>query len=321
MVYYCSEFAPFTRVQAGHILELMASNDDVHLLIYNNALDDETIDQYFAVVNALLDTNLSYTRMQDAMLSSLNRPLYIDGLLRSKLTEALEDAVFLPVEEQYGYELKPFVETFVFDDVDEQMADYIVTERLFGMTDDIARVYAELSYPRFQHTMRVRYLTGVLGDKHGLAVEDAKFAALFHDYAKEQPTDELEQVMRTSFGSYIDAPVPAWHGFVAAKLVSTLYEPVGQESAIYQAIAFHSIGIDNYSEIGLALFIADFCDYRRAFAVETRAVWDVAQIDLYRAAKDKLLHLRTYFAKKQQKLYRTSEAMLAWLLVEIETRE
>jgi len=314
MIYYCSELAPFTTQHAEQMTKLRKRHDDVTILFLNDTLGLDEYTRYFNLIFSELGFELPYIQVSKTDLQAINQPIYFDGLLATRFELEFPYATFLPVRVQYGYEDLVFSQTYVFDDVVPSIAQFIVPRQLFGITTDIQRVYDNLSYGRFKHSMRVRYLITQLARIHKLDVESAQFAALFHDYAKEMSTDELKAIMMRDFSEYSDAPAPAWHGFAGAVFVEDLYGPSVHVDGIYEAIAFHSVGVAGFVDIGLALFIADFCDYRRDFADETFTVWELAQKNLSMAALAKIEHLRHYFATKQQTIYRTTEEMAAWLV-------
>jgi predicted HD superfamily hydrolase involved in NAD metabolism len=314
MIYYCSAFAPFTTQHAADITKLRTTHDNVTLLFLDDTFELEETASYFAEIFNVLGFELPYMQVTKTALHVIDETIYFDGLLTEILRDEFPHATFCPRTIVYGYETLLFTQTHVFDDVAPNIAHFIIQRQLFGVTAQMERVYENMSYGRFQHTMRVRYLITQLAHIHQLDVRAAQFAALFHDYAKELPADELRTMMNRDFSAYNDAPEPAWHGFAAATLIEDFYGLSVRDNGVYEAIAFHSIGVAGYGDIGLALFIADFCDYRRAFAAQTLKVWELAQTSLVAAALAKIEHLRHYFGTKQLTTYRTTEEMAAWLL-------
>jgi len=321
MVYYCSTFSPFTTRDVANLTALKQKNDDIVILFLNTTFTLEETAAYFNVIFSSLGMTLPYIQISEDELNTVRDVIYFDGLLARGLQTKFPQRHFFPIVAQYGYELLPFATTHIFDDVPKLIADFIIDRALFNITVEMARVYKNMSYDRFQHTMRVRYLITKLARTHALNVKDAQFAGLFHDYAKELDKNELSTIMHRDFPLYIDAPAPAWHGFVGAELVRDMYGANVVNEAVYEAIAFHTVGISEYGRIGLALFIADFCDYRRKFTAEITYVWQEAQMSLYGGAYAKILQMQLYLEKNQRKMYRTTEDMLAWLSTKCKKRE
>ena len=81
-------------------------------------------------------------------------------------------------------------------------------------------VKAQLTEHRYQHTIGVMETAIKLADKYGEDVQKAELAAIFHDYAKFRPKDEMmqiivEQKMPTDL---LDYNSEFWHAPVGAYL-------------------------------------------------------------------------------------------------------
>jgi|GEM_PF-3156447 len=320
MLFYCSEFAPFTLFQKKHLHFLNKQSEEITLLFLNATFSEIKTQLYMKQIFNVLGKELPYQQITLEQLATIGGTLYFDGLLEKKLIAKFPENVFLPIEEIFGYEKENFADVHIFDDIPQSIADFIIGQELFAIDRNMGLVYNNMNYKRFQHTMRVRYLIKDLAIKYQLNVSIAEFTALFHDYAKDLPEEELSVIMEQYFPSYSDAPKAIWHGFAGALLLEQLYGDDIQNDDIYEAIEFHPIGIPHYSKLGLALFIADFCDYRRTFTAETQYVWQEAQKSLYLGAYAKIKSIQTFFEKKHQKLYWTTENMLEWLEEELKMR-
>lgn len=312
MRYYCSELAPFTTVHQAHLKMLMQSEETVTILFLNDVFEQNQTALYFETIFAQIGVVVAYQQVSVSDVEHCSEQIYFDGLLEPLFGKFFASSVFLAVPDVYGYEHLPFADTYIFDDVPPKIAAFIFAQRLFGVAQEMLDVYEMLSYPRFQHSMRVRYLSKILAERHQVDVQEAQFAALFHDYAKEMPEMELKRIMEKAFSAYLDAPSATWHGFVAAYLLKDRDDLVVRPD-VTEAIAFHSLGVAHYGVIGLVLFIADFCDYRRPFTVETKEVWQAAETSLYAGAYAKIQSIQAYFAQKDKTLYRTTEEMFRWL--------
>lgn len=318
-MYYCSAFAPFTQFQKAHIQALVKQEPSLILLFLNTSMNDIKTKLYFQAINNELSLSLSYRQIDDVTLMAMleeGENVYFDQLVIERATQfspLVSKEKIMEIEQVYGYECQSFQDNFIFDDISSTMAQYLIKNELFDITRNIGLVYNNMSYERFQHTMRVRYLIKKLAILHQLDLETAQFTALFHDYAKEIPSEEQYAIVERYFPQYTDTPAAVWHGFAGAVLLEQLYGTDITNDDIYEAIEFHPIGIPHYSELGLALFIADFCDYRRPFTTETNHVWQLAQTSLYQAAAAKIESIQKHFAKTGKTMYWTTQNMLEWL--------
>ena len=318
-MYYCSDFAPFTGFQKMHIEALMQKKPTLTLVFVNETFTALETKLYFSQIFQDLGVELPYIQLDipafNTFLSN-ERAVFCDQLLKERVAPAVAENTTLQWMLRaavFGYETKPFATTFVFDDVSEKIAAYIIKHEYFNTNKHIGLVFNNMSYRRFQHTMRVCYQMRHLAAKHQIDNEIAQFTALFHDYAKENPIEEQKAIMEQYFPAYTDSPKAVWHGFAATIALEHMFGKAAIDEDVYEAISFHPIGVPHLSELGLALFIADYCDYRRPFLDEVVDVWEMAQTDLYQAAEMKIDHLQKYFAETGKTLYWTTENMLKWL--------
>lgn len=115
--------------------------------------------------------------------------------------------------------------------------------------------------------MGVEGLAVTLASKWGVDVEKTLLAALLHDYAK----GENKQILKDQLSKCEDYPPSEedhghpelWHGLVAAEVAKREFGINDPE--IRQAIAYHTTGIDNYSDVGLVLYVADTLEPTRRF--------------------------------------------------------
>ncbi|GBU10518.1 hypothetical protein AwErysi_01340 [Erysipelotrichaceae bacterium] len=319
MVYYCSDFAPFTLVDANNILKLQKMYGAITLLFVSDTMPAVQTRIYFRKIMEQLHADFAYEQVvvADILNKKEDSSYFFSGTLSGLLEIHTQQTIY--VKEEEGYENKVFSEHFIFDDISLEIAQYIFKNELFGVTRQMGIVFNQLSYKRFKHSMRVAYTIKILAQKHGIDPSIAYFTALFHDYAKELPDEQLQIIMEKYYPLYVDAPNAVWHGFAGALLLSQTFDTV--DGDILEAITYHPIGIPQLSELGIALYIADFCEFGRPFKEDANRVWKIAQTDLYAAALEKIKITKIYLEKNKKKLYWTTDNMLSWLEERVDSHE
>ena len=158
----------------------------------------------------------------------------------------------------------------------------------------ISEVNQNLSYYRFEHTKRVVEVAKKLAVHYKMPPSIVALAALFHDYAKEMPKDEMKQVLLANNRHDIVDLAPAiWHAAAGAYLVQERY-PFGSE--IFLPIFYHTTGRKDMTDLEKVIFLADFIEPRRNFPglEEVReATWENLDEAMYLALNlniDKLLN-------------------------------
>ena len=107
-----------------------------------------------------------------------------------------------------------------------------------------------LSPKRYEHTLNVKKLAVELAKRNGVDEKKAALAALLHDIAKEQPKDELLQIITGNdiITNHAARRAPAvWHGGAAAVLAQWEYGVDDPE--ILSAIACHTTGKAGMSQL------------------------------------------------------------------------
>lgn len=165
----------------------------------------------------------------------------------------------------------------------------------------IALVKPQLTKARFDHTLRVAEVAVKLARVYGEREDKAELAAIFHDYAKYCPLDEMKQTI-ISNGLPIDLleyDSELWHGPVGALLV----EQVGiTDIDIGNAIRYHTTGRANMSKLELIVFLADYIEPARDFP-GLQDVRDMANKDLISAALLVSRNTIEYLLKKGAGIY------------------
>ncbi len=137
------------------------------------------------------------------------------------------------------------------------------------MTLHQARALAQQaeSPKRFAHTLNVEKMAIALAHQHGADPAQAALAALLHDVAKEQSQGEMLRMLQKNAimaSDTLQSPVPVWHGVCAAILAKTKWGVT--DDAVLSAIACHTTGKPNMSQLDKIIYLADMLCEERDFA-------------------------------------------------------
>jgi predicted HD superfamily hydrolase involved in NAD metabolism len=163
-------------------------------------------------------------------------------------------------------------------------------------------VEAKLHQKRYTHTIGVMEAAIHLAEKYGVDEKKAELAAIFHDYAKCMPVDEMERIM-------IEQDMPSdlfshnkelWHAPVGAYLVET---EIGiTDSEILQAIKYHTSGHEKMTMLDKVIYVADYIEPGRCFPGVEEAR-KLAEEDLDAAVVYALKHTIAFLLEKNQAIY------------------
>lgn len=120
---------------------------------------------------------------------------------------------------------------------------------------------------RLAHVYRVLDTARQLADRHDVDRERTALAALMHDYAKAMPAAELLAVARRhnliSDPAEERSPGPLLHAPVGAALLRE--EGLIDDPAVLQAIARHTTGEPEMSDLDMVIWLADYIEPGRTF--------------------------------------------------------
>src|SRR5690625_5656343 len=124
----------------------------------------------------------------------------------------------------------------------------------------ITRREPHLPRKRFEHTLRVADTAIELADRFNESIEQAELAALFHDYAKYRPIEELKHwIIKSNLPKdLLDYHHELWHGPVGSILIE--YEHGIQDSIIKNAIYYHTTGRAYMNKLDMILFVVDYIE-------------------------------------------------------------
>lgn len=134
-----------------------------------------------------------------------------------------------------------------------------------------------------EHPKRLKHIIGVkdtavaLASIHGIDLNKAMIAALFHDVTKYDSLDDQKQFLdQTTIDKYHDYPV-MYHALSAAECLKRTFDI--QDEDILNAIKHHIWGTPRMSPLEQIIFIADSCEPSREFD-DAPIIYEIAQKDL-----------------------------------------
>lgn len=163
-------------------------------------------------------------------------------------------------------------------------------------------VKEQLTEKRYEHTLGVMKTAIELAENNDVDVKKAELSAIFHDYAKFRPKEEMasiivEQNMPTQLLQYHHE---LWHAPVGSYLVKT---EVGiTDVDILQAIRFHTTGNKNMTKLDKIIFLADYIEPGRHFPGVDQ-VREVAAKNLDEAVIMALKNTIKFLLDKNQMIY------------------
>lgn len=163
-------------------------------------------------------------------------------------------------------------------------------------------VKKQLTEHRFLHTIGVMETAIELADRNEIDSKKAEAAAIFHDYAKFRPKEEMKQII-------IEQGLPSdlllfneelWHAPVGAYLVEKEVGIVDAE--IIDAIRFHTSGRPKMTMLEKVIYVADYIEPGRHFP-GVEEVRELAETSLNDALIKAIHNTIVFLMKKKQPIY------------------
>lgn len=166
----------------------------------------------------------------------------------------------------------------------------------------LALVKEQLTDKRYEHTVGVMETAIQLAEKYGEDCKKAELAAIFHDYAKFRPKEEMEKIIiaKNMSQQLLEFHSELWHAPVGAYLVQL--EAGIHDEDILQAIRFHTTGNKNMNTLDKIVFLADYIEPGRKFP----GVDDVRKVALENLNEAVVMALRNtikFLLDKKQPVY------------------
>ncbi|MCA0171796.1 bis(5'-nucleosyl)-tetraphosphatase (symmetrical) YqeK [Bacillus sp. RAR_GA_16] len=169
-------------------------------------------------------------------------------------------------------------------------------------TEALKMVKPHLTEHRYVHTIGVTDTAVELAEKYGADPQRTEIAAVFHDYAKFRPKDEMRQIIleQSLKKDLLEYSPELWHAPVGAYLVR---REIGiEDEEILNAIKYHTSGRPNMTLMEKCVFIADYIEPGRSFP-GVDEVREVVQKDLDQAIALSLRNTVQFLMKKNQPVY------------------
>jgi len=166
----------------------------------------------------------------------------------------------------------------------------------------LACVKEQLTEQRYIHTVGVMETAVKLAERFGADLKKAEIAAIFHDYAKFRPKEEMKQIILDGGGplEVLNFQHELWHAPAGAALVKT---EVGiTDEDILSAIRFHTSGRPNMTLLEKVVYVADYIEPGRRFP-GVEEVRTLAEEDLDSALIQALKNTITFLISKNQAVY------------------
>ncbi|MBM7604772.1 putative HD superfamily hydrolase involved in NAD metabolism [Metabacillus crassostreae] len=176
-------------------------------------------------------------------------------------------------------------------------------------------VEKQLTEHRYIHTIGVMETAIHLAGKYGENLEKTELSAIFHDYAKFRPKDEMKQIILDQKLSplLLEYNSELWHAPVGAFLVE---QEVGiSDTEILNAIKFHTSGRPHMSLLEKIIYVADYIEPGRHFP-GVEEVRELAEESLDKALIKSLQNTIMFLLKKNQAVYPDTISTYNWLVLE-----
>ncbi|MED1205062.1 bis(5'-nucleosyl)-tetraphosphatase (symmetrical) YqeK [Heyndrickxia acidicola] len=169
-------------------------------------------------------------------------------------------------------------------------------------------VKAQLTDKRYQHTLGVMETAIHLAKKYGADEKKAELAAIFHDYAKFRPVEEMKRIIaEQGYDERLLQYNPElWHAPAGAYLVEKEAGLLDQE--ILDAIRYHTSGRESMTLLDKVIYVADYIEPGRTFKGVEEAR-KLAEIDLNEALIYAVRNTIAFLMNKNQAVYPDTFAM------------
>ncbi|MCP3742613.1 bis(5'-nucleosyl)-tetraphosphatase (symmetrical) YqeK [Rossellomorea sp. BNER] len=163
-------------------------------------------------------------------------------------------------------------------------------------------VKKQITQHRYQHTLGVVETSIDLAERYHANREKAELAAIFHDYAKFHPKEEMKQIILTENmdRDLLEHHSELWHAPVGAYLVQK--NGYVSDEEVLGAIRYHTSGRVNMTTLDKVVYLADYIEPGRHFpgVDEVRLI---AKSSLDQAVIQAMKNTILFLLKKNQAVY------------------
>ncbi|HEK9101444.1 bis(5'-nucleosyl)-tetraphosphatase (symmetrical) YqeK [Bacillus pfraonensis] len=163
-------------------------------------------------------------------------------------------------------------------------------------------VKQQMHEKRYIHTIGVMETAIELAKLYGVDEKKAETAAIFHDYAKCRPIQEMEDIIKQEElpKDLLHYNKELWHAPVGAYLVE---KEVGiTDTEILQAITYHTSGHEKMTMLDKVIYVADYIEPGRKFPGVEEAR-KLAKEDINKALLFALKRTIQFLMEKDQTIY------------------
>ncbi|WP_210366914.1 bis(5'-nucleosyl)-tetraphosphatase (symmetrical) YqeK [Bacillus sp. REN3] len=163
-------------------------------------------------------------------------------------------------------------------------------------------VKGQLTEHRYQHTLGVMETAIKLAGKYGVDMEKAELAAIFHDYAKFRPKDEMKKMIieQRMPKDLLEYNSELWHAPVGAYLAEK--EAGITDREVLDAIRYHTSGRVGMTLLDKVIYLADYIEPGRHFP-GVEEIRELAEKDLDLALVQAMKNTIQFLMKKNQPVY------------------
>ncbi|OZM57770.1 phosphohydrolase [Lottiidibacillus patelloidae] len=163
-------------------------------------------------------------------------------------------------------------------------------------------VKKQLTEHRYQHTLGVMNTSIELAERYEVDEKKAELAAIFHDYAKFRPKEEMKKIIieQKMAKSLLEHSSELWHAPVGAYLVESEVGIIDRD--ILNAIKYHTTGRVSMSKLEKVVFLADYIEPGRSFP-GVDEVRETAKSSLDEAVFQALRNTITFLLRRKQLVY------------------
>lgn len=166
----------------------------------------------------------------------------------------------------------------------------------------LAIVKEQLTEHRFLHTIGVMETAIKLAEKYGADEKKAELAAIFHDYAKFRPKEEMKEIIKSNGMpvELLDYNSELWHAPVGAFLAEK--EAGITDSEVLDAIRYHTSGRTGMTLLEKIIYLADYIEPGRHFP-GVEEVRELAGSSLDKALIKSVQNTIMFLVKKGQPVF------------------
>ncbi|UQZ46746.1 bis(5'-nucleosyl)-tetraphosphatase (symmetrical) YqeK [Bacillus sp. PK3-037] len=177
----------------------------------------------------------------------------------------------------------------------------------------LACVKQQLTEHRYIHTIGVMNTAIELAERFGADSKKAETAAIFHDYAKFRPKEEMKHIIaREKMPAHLlDHNPELWHAPVGAYLVQR--EAGIHDEDILDAIRYHTSGRPGMTLLEKVIYVADYIEPGRKFP-GVDEVRELAETNLNQALIQSIKNTMIFLMKKNQQVFPDTCLTYNWLV-------